>query len=117
MQAGKTHYCNPERLVLTAYWWENALLGKRVHRPGNPDADHYKQQERPQDVLDPLLWLAPPQKPKRDRNDGGEEQKRLEMGEVKQARIAHAFLPRAASKACRAASKFSTPAVARNLVP
>ena len=49
-----------------AYWRENALFGKRVHRPGNPDADHHKQQERPQDVLDPVLWLASSQKTKRD---------------------------------------------------
>src|ERR1700746_3719438 len=36
------------------------------------------------------------------------------MGEMKQARMVHAFLPPAASKACRAASKFSNSAGAKN---
>jgi len=96
---------------------QSTLFRERVHRPGNPDTDHKKQQEAPQDVLDPVLGLAASEKTKGDRDHRGEEQERLEMGELKQARIIHAFLPRAASKACRAASRFSTPAVARKRVP
>lgn len=93
------------------------LARKGVHGPADSDSDHQKKKKRPQNIFQSILWLPSSQIAKRHGNDRGKKQKRLNVRQINAARGAHAFRPRAASNACNAASRFNTPAVARNRVP
>ncbi len=93
------------------------LARKRIHGPADSDSDYQEKEEGPQDIFQAIFWLAPSQIAERYGNDCGKKQKSLNMCQRKTASHAHAFRPRAASKACKAARRFNTPAVAKNRVP
>src|SRR5216684_1680948 len=88
-----------------------------VHRPSDSHANQKKEKQRPHDVLHAIDRPPPAQEAKRDGNQQCEEQHRLQMTELESHFCVHALRPRAASYACSAASRFSTPAVARKRVP
>ena len=94
-----------------------ALPRKRIHGPAHSHGDQQEKDKRPRRVFRALHRTPPPQHPEGDGNNQREEQHRLQMREMKNRRQVHALRPRAASYACSAASRFSTPAVARNRVP
>src|SRR5580704_8176708 len=91
--------------------------GKGVHGPADAHADQQEEEERPYNVFHAVQRPAAAQKAERDGNDQREKQHRLKMAELEFESPAHPFRPRATSYACNAASRFSTPAVARNRVP
>ena len=74
-----------------------SLMGKRVHRPSNSDSHQQKQEERPENVLDPVFWLTAAQKAESNGNDRCEKQERLDVREIISVQQAHALRPRAAS--------------------
>src|SRR5260370_13635855 len=90
---------------------------ERVHRPSDSHADQQKEKQRPHDVLHAVHRPPPAQEAKCDGNQHCEEQHGLEMAELESHFNVHALRPRAASYACSATSRFSTPAVARKRVP
>src|SRR5260370_20389436 len=100
---------------------QNGVLSVRgrIHRPSDSHADQKKQKQRPHDVFHPVDRPPPAQETKRDGNQPPEEQHRLQMTELHSHFCIHALRLRAASYACSAASRFSTPApaVARKRVP
>jgi|SRR5277367_2081356 len=100
--------------------FEFASMRKRIHHPAYADAYKKKQEERPKNVLEAIVETPPPKEPERHGDYRSKKQKSLKMRKRHSAghrRCHHALRPRAASYACNAASKFNTPAVARNRVP
>src|SRR6267143_4641361 len=88
-----------------------------VHRPADSYADQQEKEERPDDVFHAFNGLPAAQEAERYRNHQCKQQHRLQVTQAEFDGSAHAFRPRAASCACSAASRFSTPAAARKRVP
>src|SRR5205807_10114168 len=98
---------------------ENGVLsaGEGIHRPANSHANQKKKKQGPHDIFHALDRLSAAQKAKRDGNQQREEQHGLQMAELESHSRVHALRPRAASYACSADKRLSTPAVARKRVP
>jgi hypothetical protein len=94
-----------------------SLTREWVHHPPDAYAHKQKQEERPQNVLEAVIGTAASEKPKGNGNHRREKQKRLKVRHHERGSRRQALRPRAASYACSAASRFNTPAVARNRVP
>jgi hypothetical protein len=92
-------------------------MRKRIHRPANADAYQNEEKKRPQDIPDSIFRLTSSEKPKGHGDHRGKQQKRLDVRHRDLLQHGYALRPRAASYACNAAKRFSTPAVAKNRVP
>src|SRR6266850_2940449 len=105
--------------IFCQFGCQNPVLSprERVHGPADSHTDQQEEEERPHDVFHTLDGLPAAQEAKRNRNHQCKQQHRLQMSQAESDCGAHAFRPRAASYACSAASRFSTPAAARKRVP
>src|SRR5258708_33560414 len=90
---------------------------KGIHRPSDPPTDQNKESQRTYDIFHAVDRPPPAQEAKRYGDNQGEKQHGFQVAELESHFYVHALRPRAASYACSAASRFSTPAVARKRVP
>ncbi len=93
------------------------LAGERIHRPADRHTDQQEHKERPDDVFHAVDRAAAAQKTEGHRNDQCEQHHALEVRKLESHGSVYAFRPRAASYACNAARRFSTPAAAMKRVP